>query len=278
MFERYTEKARRTIFFARYEASQVGSPYIETEHLLLGVLREDLALAARFLHETDINCLREQVLADRPRHQKASATVDLPLTNECKLALAQGMEEADRMQHPHIGTGHLFVGVLLQADTAAEKFLKARGLTVESAREYIASRAPEAFLQLTAHSTRGEPVSRVMIHGEPRELREVRRRVALCRQFHWEKKTWAAVDIVRHRGHETVSFDLMLLGNSPEMELVKGGWKKDTCAVCLWVLSDQMGPEHATGYTNGRDWICEECYEKFWARADSFSGGFEALT
>jgi Clp amino terminal domain, pathogenicity island component len=45
MFERYTEKARRTIFFARYEASQFGSSCIETEHLLLGLLREDKALA-----------------------------------------------------------------------------------------------------------------------------------------------------------------------------------------------------------------------------------------
>jgi ATP-dependent Clp protease ATP-binding subunit ClpC len=49
MFERYTEKARRVIFFARYEASQFGSPYIETEHLLLGLLREDKALTNRFL-------------------------------------------------------------------------------------------------------------------------------------------------------------------------------------------------------------------------------------
>ena len=49
MFERYTEKARRVIFFARYEASQFGSPYIETEHLLLGLLREDKQLANRFL-------------------------------------------------------------------------------------------------------------------------------------------------------------------------------------------------------------------------------------
>src|SRR5437667_25280 len=47
MFERYTEKARRVIFFARYEASQFGSPYIETEHLLLGLLREDKALTHR---------------------------------------------------------------------------------------------------------------------------------------------------------------------------------------------------------------------------------------
>ena len=44
MFERYTEKARRTIFFARYEASQFGSPVIDTEHLLLGLLREDKSL------------------------------------------------------------------------------------------------------------------------------------------------------------------------------------------------------------------------------------------
>jgi hypothetical protein len=49
MFERYTEKARRVVFFARYEASQFGSPYIETEHLLLGLLREDKALTQRFL-------------------------------------------------------------------------------------------------------------------------------------------------------------------------------------------------------------------------------------
>ena len=51
MFERYTEKARRVIFFARYEASQYGSPYIETEHLLLGLMREDKALANRFLRQ-----------------------------------------------------------------------------------------------------------------------------------------------------------------------------------------------------------------------------------
>jgi hypothetical protein len=49
MFERYTQKARRVMFFARYEASQYGSPYIESECLLLGVLREDLALVTRFL-------------------------------------------------------------------------------------------------------------------------------------------------------------------------------------------------------------------------------------
>ena len=79
MFERYTEKARRVIFFARYEASQFGSPYIESEHLLLGLLREDKALANRFLRShAAIESIRKQVEAhttvrenfwNRPRTQ-----------------------------------------------------------------------------------------------------------------------------------------------------------------------------------------------------------------
>lgn len=49
MFERYTEKSRRTTFFTRYEASQFGAQAIEPEHLLLGLLREDRSLAAQLL-------------------------------------------------------------------------------------------------------------------------------------------------------------------------------------------------------------------------------------
>ena len=62
MFEKYTERARRVIFFGRYEASQYGSPYIETEHLLLGLLREDKALANRFLRSHgSIESIRKEI-------------------------------------------------------------------------------------------------------------------------------------------------------------------------------------------------------------------------
>ena len=61
MFEKYTEKARRVIFFARYEASQFGGCCIETEHLLLGLLREDKSLTHRFLREpTPVEAIRKQ--------------------------------------------------------------------------------------------------------------------------------------------------------------------------------------------------------------------------
>ena len=71
MFERYTEKARRTIFFARYEASQFGSPYIETEHILLGLLREDNALANRFFRSHAVS-IREQIEGHTAPGEKVS--------------------------------------------------------------------------------------------------------------------------------------------------------------------------------------------------------------
>ena len=105
MFERYTEKARRVIFFARYEASQFGSPYIETEHLLLGLLREDKALTNRFLRShASVESIRKQIEGHTTIREKVSTSVDLPLSNECKRVLAYAAEEAERLSHKHIGT------------------------------------------------------------------------------------------------------------------------------------------------------------------------------
>jgi len=76
MFERYTEKAQRVIFFARYEASQFGSPYIETEHLLLGLLREDKALTFRFLRShASVESIRMQIEGHTTIREKVSTSV-----------------------------------------------------------------------------------------------------------------------------------------------------------------------------------------------------------
>ncbi len=87
MFERYTEKARRVIFFARYEASQFGAPDIESEHLLLGILREDKALTNRFLR-SEVASIRDQVESQTTTREKTSTSVDLPLSTESKRVLA----------------------------------------------------------------------------------------------------------------------------------------------------------------------------------------------
>ena len=138
MFERYTEKARRVIFFARYEASQFGSPYIETEHLLLGLLREDKALANRFLRShAAIESIRKQVESHTTIREKVSTSVDLPLSHECKRVLAYGAEEAERLSHKHIGTEHLLLGLLREEKCFASEILHERGLRLAQVREEV---------------------------------------------------------------------------------------------------------------------------------------------
>ena len=138
MFERYTEKARRVIFFARYEASQFGSPYIETEHLLLGLLREDKALTNRFLRShASVESIRKQIEQHTTIREKVSTSVDLPLSNECKRVLAYAAEEAERLSHKHIGTEHLLPGLLREEKCFAAEILQERGLRLPAIREEL---------------------------------------------------------------------------------------------------------------------------------------------
>jgi len=138
MFERYTEKARRVIFFARYEASQFGSPYIETEHLLLGLLREDKALTNRFLRShASIESIRKQIEGRTTVREKVSTSVDLPLSQECKRVLNYAAEEAERLSHKHIGTEHLLLGLLREEKCFAAEILHERGLRLSTIREEL---------------------------------------------------------------------------------------------------------------------------------------------
>jgi hypothetical protein len=140
MFERYTEKARRVIFFARYEASQFGSPHIETEHLLLGLLREDKALANRLLPpDTSVEFIRKEIESRTTVGKRVSTSVDMPISNECTRVLAYAAQEAERMSHKHIGTEHLWLGLLREEKSFAAEILRERGVTIATAREKVAA-------------------------------------------------------------------------------------------------------------------------------------------
>lgn len=129
MFERYTEKARRVIFFARYEASQLGSQHIETEHLLLGLMRE-----CRGLVDADAEGIRKAIEAHGSRGPKISTTVDLPLSHDSKEALFQAAQEADRLGHRHIAAAHLLAGLFAVTGGLAHALLAERGVTIEAIR------------------------------------------------------------------------------------------------------------------------------------------------
>ena len=135
MFERYTEKARRIIFYGRYEASEFGCQRIEADFLLLGLAHESPELTMRWLG-VNYEQLRETLALTYTNAQRIAANVDLPLSNTSKRALAYAAEEADRLGDRHIGTEHLFLG-LLREGCAASTMLKARHQNWKDVRKAI---------------------------------------------------------------------------------------------------------------------------------------------
>jgi ATP-dependent Clp protease ATP-binding subunit ClpA len=144
MFERYTEKARRVIFFARYEASQFGSEAIEAEHILLGLMRIDGGLATRFFRNPEANIeetIREKLKANAGLRERVSTTIDIPLSVAAKRALAFAAEESELPGNHHIGTEHLLLGLLREEGSLAANILAELGLRLADARQALADKA-----------------------------------------------------------------------------------------------------------------------------------------
>ncbi len=137
MFEKYNEKARRALFFARYEASKLGSRVIESEHILLGVLREGEEIIKEIFSRFNIKPeqIRREVEGDRLFVDRISSSAELPLSDESKKILAYAAHEAESMLHQYVGTEHLMIGILRVESSTAARILTAKGLNVYGVRE-----------------------------------------------------------------------------------------------------------------------------------------------
>src|SRR5437588_558201 len=96
MFEKYNEKARRALFFARYEASKLGSRVIESEHILLGILREGEETVNEIFRRFQVKPedIRREIEGERVFVERISSTAELPLSEESKKILAYASAEA----------------------------------------------------------------------------------------------------------------------------------------------------------------------------------------
>jgi len=142
MFERYTERARRVIFFARYEASQFGSTTIDTEHFLLGMLREDPNVIKRHTaNQVTEKAIADDLVSRLTVREKVSVSLDLPLSTACKRVLAYAAEEAERLNHRHIGVEHLLLGLLWEEKCVAAQVLFRHGLRLDLMRHNLAKNA-----------------------------------------------------------------------------------------------------------------------------------------
>jgi len=281
MFERYTEKARRAIFFARYEASQFGSPYIETEHLLLGLLREDKTLG-KMLGSHSVGAIRKQIKARTPAPEKVSTSVDLPLSQECKRVLGYAAEEAERASDGHIRSGHLLLGLMRDEKCLAAEVLSGFGVKISEVgeavlREYEAEQAEASAVELIReHSaeqaagstdrpsvTAASPLARAVMRQALSKLRIE----AWGRQFQWERSPCKPQPALRDRTTGRVQLDRDQPFDPERVERVEGGWTHYHCILCWTVLFAANDPELSSGYTNGQDWLCSDCYARFVAEA-----------
>lgn len=137
MFERFTESARRALFFARYEVTQLGATSIETEHLLLGLTSESKGIIAQILALSHVspNDIRKEVESRSVFRQKIGTSVEIPFGAETKRALQFAAEEADRLGHSYIGTEHLLLGLLREEGSVAGSVLTTLGLRLDEVRQ-----------------------------------------------------------------------------------------------------------------------------------------------
>jgi Clp amino terminal domain, pathogenicity island component len=282
MFERYTEKARRVIFFARYEASEFGTPVIDTEHLLLGLVREETLVCSRWVPRANPEAIRGAVESWTQRRTKIATNIDMPLSQACKSLLHHAKDEADRLNSKHIGTEHLLLG-LLQEECKASHLLRERGADVDKLRErferepYTSPTFSDSVRSAIDEGLRAKLT--VQIHGVQWNRNYILEGVQRCHKYdwHWRKSLWKPRDVVVHRKTGKLSLDLALAEDQENFDLVKAGWKKDLCAVCAWELFES-DDDHGVGYTNGQQWVCLECYDQFWDRPDFISGSYSDIT
>jgi quercetin dioxygenase-like cupin family protein len=155
MFERYNDQARRVLFFARYEASQLGSLSIEAEHVLLGLIREGAGLTARLFDRLQLSpeTIRYEIERRTGLREKVPTAVEIPFSAATQRVLNLAAEEADRLAHQHIGSEHLLLGIVRERDSAAASILASHGLTLETVREDLVRLLDEESDELTKLDT-----------------------------------------------------------------------------------------------------------------------------
>jgi ATP-dependent Clp protease ATP-binding subunit ClpC len=132
--ERFTQRARRVLSLAHEEAERLHHNYIGTEHLLLGLIREEGGVAGRVLRELGLEAARVKEMVERLSGQGRYAGGRIELAPGTEQVLQFAIEEARRMGHHYIGTEHLLLGLVRQGEGVAIEVLRRLGVTPEQVR------------------------------------------------------------------------------------------------------------------------------------------------
>jgi ATP-dependent Clp protease ATP-binding subunit ClpC len=139
MFDRFTERARRVILFARFEVSKTGCHAISTEHLLLGLMRENMYLLPEFPPDSDLATIRSELFGQPPA-ETVPTSVDIPFTESARRVLQRSAHERYSLKHDLVTSGHVLLGILGEEESGACAVLKRYGVQ----REHVMTRMPDS--------------------------------------------------------------------------------------------------------------------------------------
>ena len=154
-FEKFTERARRVLTLAQEEAQHFSHSYIGTEHILLGLVREDEGVAARVLVNLGVvlSKVRSAVEFIIGRGEKATSD-EIGLSPRAKRVIELAIDEARHLGHNYIGTEHLLLGLLREGEGIAASVLDSFGITLERARAETVHILSQSASTLKAKPTR----------------------------------------------------------------------------------------------------------------------------
>src|SRR3990170_3206584 len=134
-FEKFSERARRALSLAQEEAQRFNHSYIDTEHVLLGLVREEDGMAAKVLTNLGVGLSKVRTAIEfiMGRGEKPT-TGELGLTPRAKMVIEFAVDEARRLNHSYIGTEHLLLGLLREGEGVAAGVLESFGVTLERVR------------------------------------------------------------------------------------------------------------------------------------------------
>jgi ATP-dependent Clp protease ATP-binding subunit ClpC len=156
MWERFTERARRVIFFAQQEAARVGQCHVDTQHLLLALLREEDNVACLVLSRLGVD-LEQVRAAIEPLTSGGSGESggDMQLTAAAKRVIDLAYDAARRLNHAYIGTEHLLLGLIALTDGLTARVLAKHGPSLDLARREVDGfTGGVAFERIVAASTK----------------------------------------------------------------------------------------------------------------------------
>ncbi|MBI5055906.1 MAG: ATP-dependent Clp protease ATP-binding subunit [Nitrospirae bacterium] len=137
MFEKFTERGRKVIIYAREEAEKRQNDYLGTEHLLLGLLREEESLPMVIIKKMGLSAeeLRMEVERNLPTGSNILTFGDIPFTPRAKKVLELAVEEARLLGHSYIGSEHLLIGLIREESGIAGKILRSLGANLLAVRQ-----------------------------------------------------------------------------------------------------------------------------------------------